>query len=387
MISREAHLRTLQARLDDNPIVAIIGARQVGKTTLAKLLADRSHGPVTFFDLEHPRDQARLEDPLLTLDPLRGLVIIDEVQYAPDLFRVLRVLADQDVERTFLLLGSASPELLAQSESLAGRISYHPLGGFDLSEISAGKAELLWLRGSFPRSFLADNDRASSAWRRDFVDTYLQRDLPQLGSRIGARTMRRFWTMLAHYHGQIWNGAELARAFGVSGAAVRRYLDLLCATYVARALQPWHENLGKRQVKSPKVYITDSGLLHTLLGLESAPDLAGHPKVGASFEGFALGEVITRLGARPNECFFWATHAGAELDLLVVRGSRRFGFEFKRNSAPRTTRSMHTALADLKLDHLDVIHPGDQTYPLTDHIRAVGLSRILKDLQPLDAEQ
>ena len=382
MIHRDRHLEHLRSRLDNNPVVAIIGARQVGKTTLAQDLARTYDGRTTFFDLEHPRDRARLEDPLLALESLRGLVIIDEIQHAPGLFAVLRVLADQPVDRTFLILGSASPELLAQSESLAGRIAYYRLGGFDLDEVSVDRAEELWLRGSFPRSFLAVDEQISATWRRDFIDTYLQRDLPQLGRRVSAPTMRRFWTMLAHYHGQVWNGAELARAFGVSAHTVRRYLDTLCATFVVRQLAPWHENVGKRQVKSPKVYLTDSGILHTLLGLETREDVEGHPKVGASFEGFALDQVIARLEARPEACFFWATHAGAELDLLVLRGDRRLGFEFKRTSAPRMTRSMHIALAELHLDRLDVVYPGDQTFPLAERVRAVGLTRLLVDLSP-----
>jgi hypothetical protein len=365
--------------------VAILGARQVGKTTLARQLVARMDTPTTVFDLENPIDLARLDDPMLALQDRSGLVVLDEIQRRPALFPVLRVLADRpQPPARFLVLGSASPMLLQQSsESLAGRIHYHELGGFALDEVGQDATERLWRRGGFPPAFLATSDAASAEWRRDFVRTFLERDLPQLGVRVPAITLRRFWTMLAHYHAQVWNGAELARAFGVSAPTVRHYLDTLTAALVLRQLPPWFENLGKRQVKAPKVYIADSGLLHTLLNVQTQADLEGHPKVGASWEGFALGEVIARLGAQPEECFFWATHAGAELDLLVVRGNRRWGFEFKRTVAPRLTRSMHSALANLCLERLEVVHAGDQTFPLADTVRALALGRLLDDLDPL----
>jgi predicted AAA+ superfamily ATPase len=385
LIERERHRERLEGLLERHPIVGILGARQVGKTTLARQLAARFDGPVFFFDLEDPTDLARLAEPMLALRDLRGLIVIDEVQRRPELFPVLRVLADR-LERVarFLLLGSASPELLQQtSESLAGRIFYHDLGGFDLDEVGAGASERLWLRGGFPRSFLAETDGASAEWRRGFVRTFLERDLPELGIQIPAETLRRFWTMIAHYHGQIWNGAELARAFGVSNMTVRRYLDLLTSALVLRQLPPWFENLGKRQVKSPKVYVADSGLLHTLLGLGSREDVEGHPKVGASWEGFVLRELIERLGARPEEVFFWATHAGAELDLLVVRGRRRIGFELKRTASPRITPSIRTALDDLHLERVDVVYPGEHTFPLAERVRALALPRLYEDLEPL----
>jgi len=385
LIERLRHLHQLEDLLTRYPIVAILGARQVGKTTLAQQLVSRTGTPTTVFDLEHPVDLARLDDPMLALQDLSGLVVLDEIQRRPNLFPVLRVLADRPQHPArFLVLGSASPMLLQQSaESLAGRIHYHELGGFALDEVGRDAAERLWLRGGFPSSFLARSEAASADWRRDFVRTFLERDLPQLGVRVPALTLRRFWTMLAHYHAQVWNGAELARAFGVTAPTVRHYLDALTAALVLRQLPPWFENIGKRQVKAPKVYIADSGLLHTLLNVPTRADLEGHPKVGASWEGFALGEVMTRLGAQPEECFFWATHAGAELDLLVVRGNRRWGFEFKRTVAPRLTRSMHAALADLRLERLDVVHAGDQTFPLADTVRALALGRLLDDLDPL----
>jgi hypothetical protein len=384
-VRRERHLETVSGLLDRHPVVAILGARQVGKTTLAADLAARRGGDAIHFDLEDPEDLRLLEDPKLALKDLRGLVVIDEVQRRPDLFPVLRVLADRKGSPArFLILGSASPDFLRQSsESLAGRIIYHELGGFALDEVDARNLPALWLRGGFPRSYLAADDAESLEWRRGFIRTFLDRDLPQLGAGMPAPTLHRFWTMVAHYHGQTWNSSELARALDVSQPTVRRYLDLLTAALVARQLPPWYENLGKRQVKSPKVYISDSGLLHALLDLETGRELERHPKVGASWEGFAVGEILARLGAFPEECFFWATHSGAELDLLVVRGSRRLGFEFKRTTAPRITPSMHIALEDLKLDRLDLIHAGEKTFPLAERVHAMPLHRVWKDLEPL----
>jgi predicted AAA+ superfamily ATPase len=385
MIDRERQLETLRRLLSRNRVVAILGARQVGKTTLARAYAERQDRQVANFDLERPQDLARLEDPELALADLGGLIILDEVQRRPELFPVLRTLVDRHRFRARLLvLGSASPELLRQSsESLAGRIAYHTLSPLSLDEVGPEALERLWLLGGFPRSFTARSIRASGEWRRDFIRTYLERDLPQLGLTIPATTLRRFWTMLAHYHGQIWNASEFARSFGVSDHTVRRYLDVLAATFVVRILQPWTANLRKRQVKSPKIYIADSGLLHSLLGLETLRDLSGHPKVGASWEGFALGLVAERLGAEPEDCFFWSTHAGAELDLLIARGRKRLGFEFKRTTAPKITPSMRTALSDLELSRLDVIHAGSETFPLAPRIRAVAATRILTDIDPL----
>jgi uncharacterized protein len=385
MIHRARHELRVRELLGQDPVCALLGARQVGKTTLARTLGQAWSGPVHAFDLELPADRARLSDPWLALDPLRGLVVLDEAQFAPELFPVLRVLADRPgTPARFLLLGSASPRLTkGVSESLAGRISFHELSGFALEEVGRDEHIRLWTRGGFPRSYVADSDMASADWRRAFIRTFLERDLPQYGIDIPAQTLRRFWTMLAHYHGQIWNASELGRAFGLSHHAVNRYLDILSATFVVRRLSPWHENLAKRQVKAPKVYIADSGLVHTLLNLETRDDIEGHPKCGATWEGFALDAVVTRLGARPDECYFWATHAGAELDLLVVRGNRRLGFEFKRSSAPRTTRSMHTARRDLKLDELTVVHAGQHDFPLAEGIRALALENVPDGLTPL----
>jgi uncharacterized protein len=381
MIPRLAHAQTLTQLLGQFPVVAILGARQVGKTTLARLLVDGHDGPTTWFDLENPAHLARLAEPQIVLERLEGLVVIDEVQRLPDLFPLLRVLVDRPADQTrFLLAGSASPDLLRQSsETLAGRIAYHVLDGLDLDEVGWEAGLELWCRGGFPRSFLAEDDSASLRWREDFIQTFLERDVPQLGIAIPATTLRRFWTMLAHYHGQVWNGSEFARSFGVSDKTVRRYLDVLSDTYVAWQLQPWYENLGKRQVRSPKVYLRDSGLLHALLGLETLADLESHPKVGSSWEGFAAAQVIQHLGVPLRDCYFWATHAGAELDLLVVRGNRRLGFEFKRTAAPRRTRSMTIALEDLGLESISVIYPGEEVYPLADRIQAMGLGSELRD--------
>jgi predicted AAA+ superfamily ATPase len=385
MIERRAHLDRLRDLLSQFPVVGLIGARQVGKTTLARAVAAGFPGEVTHFDLENPRHLYRLEDPLFALENLRSLVILDEIQLRPEIFPVLRVLADREGSPArFLVLGSASPAMLRQgSESLAGRIAFHDLGGLSLEEIGVEHAETLWLRGGFPLSYLAASEPASSLWRRQFIRTYLERDLSELGIQLPSTTMRRFWAMLAHYHGEIWNGSELARAFGVSQKTVRGYLDTLCATFMATRLEPWHENVAKRQVKAPKIYLADSGILHTLLGLESREDLLGHPKVGASWEGFAIGEVVAHLGARFEECFFWKLHSGAELDLLVRRGNLRRGFEFKLTSNPRVTPSMRSALEDLGLEELVVIHAGAESYPLTSRIRAVALARLREDVLPL----
>ena len=382
MVPRARHLAQVERLLPLSPVVAILGARQVGKTTLARQVAERFDGPSTRFDLEDPDDLARLAEAKLALAPLRGLVVIDEVQRRPELFPILRVLVDRpDPDARFLVLGSASPSLLRQgSESLAGRILFHHLDGFATDEVGAGALDVLWCRGGFPRAFLADTDGDSLAWRQAFIRTFLERDVPQLGFGVPAMTLERFWRMLAHYHAQTWNGAELARGLGVSGGAVRRYLDVLTGAFVVTQLLPWQENIARRQVRSPKVYVADSGLLHALLGIRSAHDLHGHPKVGASWEGFAIREVAIRLGAQASECFFWAAHTGGDLDLLIIRGARRLGFEIKRTSSPRVTRSMHAALDVLGLDRLDVIHAGEHSFPMGERIRAVPLARLAEEI-------
>lgn len=384
MIERSLYLAQLQQLLQDNPVVALVGARQVGKTTLARLVS-KQFAQTTFFDLENPTHLARLNDPMLALQALEGLVIIDEIQHQPNLFKVLRVLADRPQQPCqFLVLGSAAPSLLKQSaESLAGRIAYLEINGFSLQEVGIPDQEKLWLRGSFPRSFLAPSEQTSVTWRQDFVRTFLERDLPQLGIQIPAITMRRFWMMLAHYHGQLWNTSEFARAFGMNDKTVRHYLDILTSTFVIKQLPPWWENISKRQVKAPKIYLHDTGLLHILLGLNSKEELENHPKVGASWEGFAMNTVLTQLQAQPEEAFFWRTHTGAELDLVIMHGNSRLGFEFKRTTTPRLTPSLRIATETLQLSHCYVIHCGNESFPLAEKITALNLDQMLKVLPPL----
>ncbi len=380
MIARHQYIEAVTRLLKRNPVVDILGARQVGKTTLARQLMKALRGPATGFDLENPADLARLSDPTLALEELRGLVVLDEIQRRPDLFPVLRVLVDRPRSRArFLVLGSVSPSLLKQSsETLAGRIAFCELSGFSLGEVGTKELDKLWIRGGFPRSFLAQTDAASIEWRRDFIRTFLERDIPQLGISIAARTLHRFWSMLAHYHGQIWNASEFGRSFGVADTTVRNYLDILTDTLMIRQLPPWTENVRKRQIKSPKIYLSDSGLLHSILDLKTKRDLEAHPKLGASWEGFLLESIVRQLGLRREQCYFWATHGGAELDLLVIEGRYRYGFEFKRTTSPQITRSMHSALSDLRLTRLDIVHAGKDTFPLAKRVRAVAARQITK---------
>lgn len=388
MLDRLHHRRTVAGLLAEFPVVALVGARQTGKTTLAGALTDAYGGPVQRFDLEDPRDDARLAAPMLALEGLRGLVVIDEIQRRPELFPVLRVLADRPgAPARFLILGSAAPELMQNSaESLAGRIAYHELPGFDLNEIAAAAtcdSDTLWRRGGFPRSCLAGSEGASQRWRREFIRTYLERDIPALGFRLAPATLRRFWGMLAHYSGQLWNGSELARAFGVTEPTVRHYLDILAATYMVRILQPWHENLGKRQVKAPKIYLADSGILHSLLDIGAGPEaLLGHPRVGASWEGFVLHQIVRTLDLDWQDCHHWRLHTGAELDLLTVKDGRRLGFEIKRTDTPRVTPSMRSALDTLGLDRLFVVHAGRESWPLAERIDALALTQLASRFSP-----
>lgn len=382
-VGRERHERRVEKLLREFPVVAILGARQVGKSTLARRIVARRRGPTTYFDLEDRADRSQLADPGLALRGLRGLVVLDEIHRLPEVFPLLRVLADRrPVRARFLVLGSATPDLLHQSsETLAGRIAYHALDGFALDEVD--DLDRLWLRGGFPLAFLAKSGPASFQWRSSFVDTFLTRDVAEFGIGVAPEAMRRFWMMLAHYHGQIWNASEFARSFGVGHMTVRRYLDALSSVFVVRQLLPWHENLRKRQVKSPKVFVADSGLLHVLLGLRTRKELLAHPKVGASWEGFVLSQVVSRLGAQPHECHHWATHAGAELDLLVVRGNRRLGFETRLTEAPTVTKSMRIAIEDLGLSRLFVVHAGEKCFPLAENILAVPAARLTEELRPL----
>jgi predicted AAA+ superfamily ATPase len=377
MVERARWLAAIRAALKRSRVTALVGPRQAGKTTLARqIVPPDSPG---YFDLEDPRSLARLAEPMTALGPLRGVVVIDEIQRRPDLFPVLRVLADRrPLPARFLILGSASPDLLRQSsETLAGRLETITLTGFGLDEVGAKALGRLWRRGGLPLAYLARSEQASYIWREQFVHTYLERDLPQLGITIPAATLLRFWTMLAHYHGGIWNTAEAARSLGVSEPTARRYLDLLSGLFMVRQLQPWYENLNKRQVKAPKVYLRDSGLLHALLGLAGERDILSHPKVGASWEGYAIEETLKVV--RPEAAYFWATHTGAELDLLLVKGGRRYGVEVKRQDAPRLTPSMRIALSDLRLQRLTVLYPGDRRYELDPRVAVVPLSELVTD--------
>ena len=381
MVARKEYRELIQQRLRNNPVVLILGPRQCGKTTLAREIAvgENAH----FFDLERPEDQHRLEQPMLTLEPLRGLVIIDEAQLAPALFPVLRVLADrEETPARFLLLGSASPDLIrGTSETLAGRMAHVPMSGFDLGEVGIGHWRELWWRGGFPRSFVAENDEGSRAWREDFLLAFLERDLPMMGVEVAPALMRRFWTMTAHCHGQLWNASAIGSSLGESHPTMRRRLDVFCQAFVLRQLPPWFESLGKRIVKAPKVYVRDSGLLHTLLGIATGAGLESHPKLGASWEGFALEQILRVTGER--ESYFWRTHAGAELDLLIFLNGRRYGFEFKYADAPRLTKSMHIALEDLKLERLFVVYPGHRGYALNEWAETVALGELCARLEIL----
>ena len=374
MIPRLEQIEKIKSSFQVHPVTALLGPRQCGKTTLARLIAEQE--PATIFDLEDPIDLQRLSAPMQALQGLSGLVVIDEIQRKPELFELLRVLVDRSGQSArFLLLGSASPYLVkGVSESLAGRIGFVDLGGFQLREVGEQHRNRLWLGGGFPRSFLSESDSNSVQWRADFIRTFLERDIPQLGITIAAETLRRFWSMVSHYHGQVWNAAEFARSLGTAENTARRYLDILAGAYMVRIVPPWHENLKKRQIKSPKIYIRDSGLLHSLLQISDMSNLQGHPKIGASWEGFALEHVVNAFDTR--EFYFWGTHAGAELDLLLMVAGKRYGFEFKYTDAPGTTRSMHIAIDDLGLDHLWIVYPGDQEYALSDKITALPLEEI-----------
>ncbi len=378
MIERPKPLERIRQVFRVHPVASLLGPRQCGKTTLARIVAAAE--PSTYFDLESPVDVQRLSAPMTALEGLTGLVVIDEIQRQPGLFELLRVLVDRpDSEARFLLLGSASPQLIkGVSESLAGRVGFVDLSGLSLDEVGADQRQVRWSRGGFPRSYLAVDDDASFAWRRDFIRTFLERDIPQLGINVPAETLRRFWTMIAHYHGQVWNAAELGRSLGASENTARRYLDILAGAYMVRVLPPWFENLKKRQVRSPKVYLRDSGLLHALLQLPALDQVLGHPKLGASWEGFALEHLLGVLDTR--DAYFWATHGGAELDLFVLRAGGRVGFELKYSDAPSLSRSMHIALADLRLDRLWVVYPGSQRYELHDKISVIPLAAVADEI-------
>lgn len=381
MLDRPQRLDQIRRALKRSRVVALLGPRQCGKTMLARLVVPSDSA--NYFDLENPVSLMQLAEPMTALSGLRGVVVIDEVQRRPDLFPVLRVLSDRKpLPARFLILGSASPALLKQSsESLAGRLEIISLSGFSLAEVGARAFNRHWLRGGFPRSFLARSQADSLAWRREFIQTVLERDVPQLGRAIPAPTLLRFWTMLAHYHGNIWNAAEPARSLGVSVPTVRRYLDLLSGLFMTRQLAPWHENLSKRQVKAPKVYLRDSGLLHQLLGIRSLQELLAHPKCGASWEGYVVEQTLATV--QPDEVYFWATHTGAELDLLLFKDGWRLGVEIKRADAPALTPSMRIALQDLRLDYLTVLYPGSRRYELTERVSVVPLATLAEGVDAL----
>ncbi len=377
-IIRTKKIYLLNERFESFPAVAILGPRQCGKTTLANQFARQiADTEVHSFDCENPRDLSRLENPMLTLESLNGLIIIDEIQRRPEIFPVLRVLIDNSPQKKFLILGSASHDLIAQSsETLAGRISFLELGGFKLQEIDTLKQQKLWIRGGFPRAFLAKSDAISAQWREDFIRTFLERDLPNLGIHIPPPALRRFWTMLSHYHGQIFNGSEIGKSLNLSDKTVKRYLDILTGTFVIRQLQPWFYNTKKRLVKRPKIYFRDSGLFHSFLYIDETRQIMHHPRLGASWEGFALEQVIEQFALKEEDVYFWGLHSGAELDLLFPKKGHLWGVEIKYQDAPKITLSMRSALSELELAHLWIVFPGKGLYPLDNRITAVGLQSI-----------
>lgn len=374
-IERKKLVSRVKKSIDQYPVTLLLGPRQCGKTTIAREIFCHLGG--TYFDLEDPETPLRPEIARAVLHDLHGLVIVDEFQRQPSLFPLLRVLADRDpLPSRFLILGSASPDLVrGVSESLAGRVTYVEMGGFKLDEVGSVNQGPLWVRGGFPRAYLAGDDRSSYEWRVNFVQTFLERDVPQLGIRIPAHALRRFWTMVAHYHGQVWNASDFARSLGTKEDTARKYLDILNGAFLVRQLPPWFENVGKRLVKAPKVFVRDSGILHTLLGLKDSASIQSHPKLGFSWEGFALEQVIGLTGAE-RDVYFYKTHGGAELDCLLIRDGKRYGFEFKYEDAPRRTKSMHNVFQDLKLEKLYVIYPGDRSYPIGEETEVVPLSSL-----------
>jgi predicted AAA+ superfamily ATPase len=374
---RDAFINEINQLFRVHPAIALLGPRQCGKTTLAQMYAE-THQPTKRFDLENPEDLILLENPMLALSELEGLVILDEIQRRPDLFPVLRVLIDQHKEnKKFLILGSASRDLIRQSsETLAGRLAHIEVTPFSYWE--TGEINKLWVRGGFPLAYLAPSEVDGFNWLKFYITSFLERDIPSLGINVPAATLRRFWMMLAHYHGNIFNASEIGKSLSASTTAIRHYIDILVGTFMIRQLQPWAENIKKRQVKTPKIYFRDSGIFHSLLGIRSQEDLFHHPKLGASWEGFALEEIIRFHEADPEDCFFWAVHNQAELDLLIVKGGKKIGFEIKYTDAPKITKSMHIALETLQLDALTVIYPGKQSFSLSEKIKVAGLEEYLK---------
>ena len=375
-IIRQADIDKARRLIKANPVVALLGPRQCGKTTLSHQIVQQIKTEAHFFDCENPRDIQRLSDPLTALADLKGIVVIDEVQRAPDIFPVLRVLADQAKQVKYLVLGSASPYLLRQSsETLAGRIGFMEMSGFHRENVPADRIEKLWIRGGFPRSYLARGERDSLQWRQDFIATFLERDIPNLGLQIPARTLQRFWGMLAHYHGRLFNASEIGRSLGVSDHTARRYLDLLAATFMIREVRPWFYNTKKRIIKTPKIYFRDSGILHALLSVENKKGLLAHPQLGASWEGFALEEIIKSLEIREHQAYFWGIHNGAEVELVFEKNGHLYGMEVKYALAPSITSSIKTAIDELSLRHVWIIYPGKQEYPLSKDVTVIPMSK------------
>jgi uncharacterized protein len=374
IIQRPFIIQQIRTAVNRSPITALLGPRQCGKTTLARIFSGDKNA--VFFDLESKPDQQRLQNPELVLGALQGIVILDEIQTMPQLFSVLRVLVDRPENKVkFLILGSASPELIKNvSETLAGRVEFVEMSGFNLLEIGKKKWREIWLRGGFPRSFLAKTDEDSRAWREGFIRTFLERDIPQLGISIPSAAMRRFWTMLAHFHGQVWNASKLARSMGLSDKTVRSYLDILTGTFMIHQLQPWFENTSKRQIKSPKIYLRDSGILHGLLNLSDTHSLLGHPQVGASWEGFVIDQALNII--RPSQAYFWGVHSGAELDCFFIHQGKRYGIEVKLSESPTLTKSIKSAMTMLSLDHLWIIYPGEHSYDIEKNISVHSISDI-----------
>ncbi len=374
---RQQFLSLIEQHFQIHKVCALLGPRQCGKTTLSQQFANLKGIPrINIFDLENPLDLERLKEPMLALGDLRGFVIIDEIQYKPNLFSILRVLADKK-DTKFLVLGSASRDLIKQSsESLAGRIGYIEMTPFALSEVS--ETSKLWLRGGFPLSYLANDDELSFLWRQNYITTFLERDIPNLGFSIPAIQLRKFWLMICHYHGGIFNASELGKSLSISYHTAKNYLDILEGTFMIRVLRPWYENLKKRQVKTPKIYFRDSGIYHSLLGLNNKESLVISPKIGASWEGFALEQIIRYYNAEPEECYFWSSHNIAEIDLLIFKNGKRIGFEIKYTDTPKITQSMKISLEDLKLDQIKVIFPGNINFRLSEKIEAVGFETLLK---------
>lgn len=381
IMKREIHLTNIVSAFKTFPVVALLGPRQSGKTTLANQFKDLKKGntEVFYFDMERPQDLASLENPELTLGELKGLVIIDEIQRRPDLFPVLRYLVDNKKRRCkFLILGSASQDLIKQSsDSLAGRIKYIEVSPFSLLEVPF--SEKLWIRGGFPRSYLAKSDKASFEWREEYIRTFLERDVPALGINISPMLLRRLWMMLTHYHGQIWNASELGKSLGISDHTAKRYMDILAGTFMIRLLSPWHANISKRQVKTPKIYFTDPGIFHCLLQIHNKNEIISHPKLGASWEGMALESLIRVLRLKNEESYFWSTHAEADLDLFCFRNGRPLGFEVKFTDSPKVTKSMKIAMDDLKLHHLYIVYPGTKNFKLNDRISAIGIKNLTSE--------